>query len=968
MDRIGPYRVEDRLGAGGMGEVYRAFDDRLERWVAIKRIRADKEQTEDHRSRFRREARAAAKLNHPAIVHIYDIFQDGDSDCIVMELVEGRSLDVLLADGPLDPERAAQLGRQVAQGLAEAHGKGILHRDLKSENVIVTDDEQSKILDFGLAKPMVQGDLDASLTGQGQVVGTSRAMSPEYVGGDEVDHRADLFSLGVLLYEMVTGQSPFRAHNTLATLKRVILHQQAPARELNAEVSDEFSALIDQLLEKEPDDRPPSAAAVGDALGAFTGPGSTTTVNRPTWSTGVTRTQSLSGLRGPAPLWRRPALVVPVVAAVIALVAYFGWWRNRPANFTFAQNDLVLVGDFVNMTGEEILDESLNVAFRTGLATSFVNQLSDQQVDETLARMALEPDTTIDREKGIEIALRDSAKALILGTIVKVGTTYSITGEVINPLDGRSVLTKNETADHLDNIIGALGSVVQGIRANLGESLATIEEPGQQLARVTTRNLEALKAYSKGVSSLNAGHDEDTIVHLERAIELDPEFAMAHAMLGTAYRNLSRDLDKATASYDLALQNTDRLSEEEELYVEAWIATWHKTPAEMVDAWGRMATLLPDNFEAVHNLGMVHWQHLNQLDEAAAAISRARDLARTDHETLVATFHLGFIQLAQNRFDVASGTFKVAQPEPARIGLATVALARGELDQAGALAPSEDLDSRPLTDPDFRFIQTLLAILRGDYQTALARVEAAVHDARQASDLDLWASNEVARLALLALGETPAETLANPLRASISEARSLLTKKPAELGFAPAMLLAMIGKVAIRNQQEELAEEIRGVLEGLPQLSEFPLWKAYAEMLDAELRAAAGDPSGAAEALGLILNEVDLFSIRESLAYSLLESGDFQRAIEQYEELASRRGQALAECRETCLSRAMNALAISTASFQLGRAQEALGQPEAESSYTEFLERWGRTDLPIVRAAKESLDQWKPQGQPSTGH
>ena len=233
MERIGPYQVEERIGVGGMGEVYKAYDDRLERWVAIKRIRGDKDESEENRERFQREARATAKLNHSSIVHLYDIFQDGDSDCIVMEYVEGVTLDSLIRNRPLEPLQAVSLGHEIASGLAEAHAKGIIHRDLKVENIIVTPEGHAKILDFGLARPFFKDELDASLTGKGQLVGTSRTMSPEYVGGEDIDHRSDLFSLGVLLYEAVTSHSPFKAHNTLATLKQVMLRRQTPAHLVN---------------------------------------------------------------------------------------------------------------------------------------------------------------------------------------------------------------------------------------------------------------------------------------------------------------------------------------------------------------------------------------------------------------------------------------------------------------------------------------------------------------------------------------------------------------------------------------------------------------------------------------------------------------------------------------------------------------------------------------------------------------
>ncbi|HYX22703.1 MAG TPA: protein kinase [Thermoanaerobaculia bacterium] len=270
---IGPYQVLKPLGAGGMGEVFLAYDERLDRKVAIKRIRSGAGLTPERRERFRREARVAAKLNHPAIVQIYDVLTAGDESYIVMEHVEGTNLQRLLDDGPLPVDEVVALARDVAQGLAEAHRQGIVHRDLKSENVLVTPEGRAKIADFGIAKRVLAGtdgtDGD-SLTADGRVLGTYRVMSPEQARGEPVDFRSDLFSLGVLLYEALAGQSPFAAENELAMLSRIVRDRQAPVREVRPGVSEELSNLIDHLLEKDPLARPRSAREVTRALSATT--------------------------------------------------------------------------------------------------------------------------------------------------------------------------------------------------------------------------------------------------------------------------------------------------------------------------------------------------------------------------------------------------------------------------------------------------------------------------------------------------------------------------------------------------------------------------------------------------------------------------------------------------------------------------------------------------------------------------
>ena len=263
---VGPYRIEELLGTGGMGSVYRAYDERLDRRVALKQIRTAEAADRRTRKRFLREARAAAKLGHPAIVQVYDLLESGGQDWIVMELVEGETLAGLLAAGALDLGRLLSLGLDLASGLEAAHAQGIVHRDLKARNVLVTVDHRAKILDFGLAKRLPSDGDDSAITIEGHLLGTPAAMSPEQARGRQLDHRSDLFSLGSLLYEMMTGRSPFASSNAHETVRRVCTHRQVPAWEIRPEIPQPLSDLVDRLLEKDPAHRPQSARQVVLAL------------------------------------------------------------------------------------------------------------------------------------------------------------------------------------------------------------------------------------------------------------------------------------------------------------------------------------------------------------------------------------------------------------------------------------------------------------------------------------------------------------------------------------------------------------------------------------------------------------------------------------------------------------------------------------------------------------------------------
>jgi len=330
---IGPYTLEKRLGAGGMGEVYQAYDSRLDRRVAIKLIRPEQTENETARERFRREARAAAGLSHPSIVQIHDIVESGESDAIVMELVDGERLSQRIARGALPVGEAVRIGREIAEGLACAHARGLIHRDLKPDNVMITPEGRAKILDFGLAKRL-EGEV--SLTADQRVIGTFRAMSPEQAQSLPLDARSDLFSLGLLLYEMLSGRSPFEGSSTLETLTKICTHRQTPLREIGAGIPEGLSDLVDRLLEKDSARRPQSAREVAAALETF---GTGAVDSGATWvEGGMPRTVSRPSMAGPSPVRERTSQVYPagkrvlrwgIVVALLVLLAAGLLWRTR---------------------------------------------------------------------------------------------------------------------------------------------------------------------------------------------------------------------------------------------------------------------------------------------------------------------------------------------------------------------------------------------------------------------------------------------------------------------------------------------------------------------------------------------------------------------------------------------------------------------------------------------------------------
>lgn len=894
------YTVLKTLGRGGMGAVYQAYDDELGVAVAIKTILhgdgSDAHTLRDQVSRFKSELLLARQVTHKNVVRIHDLGEFSGLKYITMSYVAGETLAALIArEGPLPVPQVLALARQIADGMAAAHEVGVVHRDMKPENVMVTPDGQALIMDFGIASSSQGGAKDG-----GPIVGTISYMAPEQARGQAVDARADIYAFGLILYDMLLGRKRQKKHaSAMDELRSRFEGTPAPARAERPDVPAAFEAVVMRTLQPAPDQRYADTAALKEGLAALTDDG------------------TLRPVETPKARW--PAVAASTV--VTALLASGVWWWVTPPVIVEKAPVSVLVADFENKTGDPVFDGVVEQALGLGIeSASFVTRYPRR--DALRVAEGIKPGARLDEQTARLVALREGVARVLVGSVEPSGSQFRITARVLAGGSDASVEESVLSVDAADRngVLEAVGRLAGEVREALGDDHVG-DAPANAQETFTAASLEAAAAYAKAQELQVAGRVEEAIAQYQETLRLDPELGRAYSGLAAQYTNLARTAD-ADANYQQALARLDRMTDREKFRTRGSYYLFARKPELAAQEFTALVKAYPHDSSGLSNLALASFYQRDM----AQALEQGRRAAVIFPNNVLRQSNVALYAMYAGQFEdaiTASEAVHALNPThlKAFVARALSQLALGRTDEAratyealGATSPAgASFAAAGLAD---------LAAVQGRFKDAATALTRAIA-------VDIAAGNATAAaVKRLALAEVRMEQGDLAGAARDAEAASTGTESDS-LRAAAGLVLAAAGRPA---QAELLAGTLATRLEADPQ--------AFGRLVLAELALARKDPRKAVDYAREAQKLADTWQGRVILGRAYLGVNAFPEAYTELEAALKRRGEGTA----AYLDDVPTARYLPRVHYAMGLAQEGLRSPAAAASFATYVALRGSGD------------------------
>jgi eukaryotic-like serine/threonine-protein kinase len=927
--RVAHYDIEGLLAAGGMGLVYRARDTRLDRPVTLKFLQPHLVANAEARSRFIQEAKAASALDHANICTIYEIGEADDGQVyIAMAYYGGETLQARLSRGALPIDEALRIASEIGAGLERAHEAGIVHRDLKPANVMLTERGDVKLLDFGIAK--LEG--GGVLTRTGATLGTVAYMSPEQLAGEAVDRQADIWALGVVMYEMLTGVRPFRGDHEQAVVYGILHERPTPISQLRNDTAQGLEAVVMRCLIRDREQRYAAVADVLSDLRAVRG--------------GVSVRSSTAAAAVPPRSSRRVGAALLGLALVVGAIALAAVFLRAPQTVPFEERDWLLITNIENLTGDSLLDRTLDSWLSSGIGESRrINVFPENRTRVVLQHMERTDVGAVDEALGLEIAQRAGVGVVLVPSISRLDSTYRLTARLVNPTSGLDFDVVTETADGQREITIALNRVVAEVRRRLGESRYSMLGTTTPLPGATTASLQALKAYANGTEAWQSGRWVEAARAWQEAVALDSTFARAHSNLGMYYYQ-NGDRIRGEEHFEHALAHLDRVSRGERLWIRSQIEGRRGNLQGAIQIMETLVDEYPDYQSAWFNLGS-GYMRLRDCSRAEAALDQVLriDPSVAQAHIQVATCYsaTGKYELALERYEQAFAVDSALLTWPGvNHEYGNALIKTGQLDRAESVFNTMIRSGAGHRATGLRSLG-LLEMRRGRFTRAVSVLEQ---------------STSVYHATCCPLSEVRNRLYLAVAHGAIGDANAFHEQLAAAAAIADSITLepqwlGLLGRLYARGGDPDAAARFLTAMEAAFSDQNAEDY-AVRDLLRGEIEMARGNASAAVTALERANANRDDALYSESLARAYALNGNVDQAIAQYVEMLSQY-EAGWEAQHPWI----------VGHFELARLYEAKGDYErAIEFYGRFVEMWSDADadaIPSVAEARRRIDALRRQ-------